>query len=112
VLTAGQHDRIVAYTSHLPQLASTALAGLLEARPELPLQVSGPALRDSTRLALSSYEIWGDILFTNAPAIEEALAAYIQALDQIRRDLGSDQMTGRFEAGARFAGRLRGEKII
>jgi prephenate dehydrogenase len=112
VLTAEQHDRVVAYTSHLPQLASTTLAGLLEGRPELPLQVSGPALRDSTRLALSSYEIWGDILSTNPVAIEEALAAYIEALDQMRRDLRSDRMTGRFEAGARFAGRLRGEKII
>ena len=108
VLTAEQHDRIVAYTSHLPQLASTALAGLLQARQEIPLQVSGPALRDSTRLALCSYEIWGDILSTNPAAIEEALAAYIEALDQMRRDLRSDQMTGRFEAGARFAERLRG----
>jgi prephenate dehydrogenase len=108
VLTAEQHDRVVAYTSHLPQLASTALAALLETRPQLPLQVSGPALRDSTRLALSSYDIWGDILATNAAAIEEALAAYIGTLDEMRRDLRSDQMTGRFEAGARFAERLRG----
>jgi prephenate dehydrogenase len=108
VLTAEQHDRVVAYTSHLPQLASTALAALLETRQELPLQVSGPALRDTTRLALSPYEVWGDILATNAEAIEEALAAYLEALDQMRRDLRSDQMTGRFEAGARFAKRLRG----
>jgi prephenate dehydrogenase len=108
VLPAEQHDRVVAYTSHLPQLASTALAALLEARPDLPLQVSGPALRDSTRLALSSFDIWGDILATNATSIEEALAAYVEALDQVRRDLLSDRISGRFESGARFARWLRG----
>ncbi|MDP8982620.1 MAG: prephenate dehydrogenase/arogenate dehydrogenase family protein [Acidobacteriota bacterium] len=108
VLPAEQHDRVVAYTSHLPQLASTALAAVLEARPDLPLQVSGPALRDSTRLALSSFDIWGDILATNATSIEEALAAYVEALDQVRKDLRSDRISGRFEAGARFARRLRG----
>ncbi len=30
----GNHDQTVAFTSHLPQLASTALAALLEGRPE------------------------------------------------------------------------------
>src|SRR5450432_2944248 len=34
ILSPAEHDRIVAYTSHLPQLASTGLAALLEGRTE------------------------------------------------------------------------------
>ena len=41
VLSAEEHDRTVAFTSHLPQLASTALAALLESRAEGP----NPGLR-------------------------------------------------------------------
>ena len=34
ILSAEEHDRTVAFTSHLPQLASTALAAMLDGRPE------------------------------------------------------------------------------
>jgi prephenate dehydrogenase len=107
VLSAGDHDRIVAFTSHLPQLASTALAALLAAREEPKSRVFGPALVDSTRLALSSFDIWGDILATNRPAIAEALQAYIRKLDEFRQGLEPEAMRPQFEQAAGFASRLR-----
>ena len=55
----------MAFTSHLPQLVATALAAALDGRPEPRTGVYGPALVDSTRLALSSFDIWGDIFDTN-----------------------------------------------
>ena len=107
ILDAEAHDRIVAYTSHLPQLASTALASLMEGRDEPKSRVFGPALVDSTRLALSSFDVWGDIFATNSSAVRQALADYIVTLQEFHRSLDSDAMRGHFERGSRFAGGLR-----
>jgi prephenate dehydrogenase len=107
ILNPQEHDRIVAYTSHLPQLASTGLAALLNGREEPRAGVFGPALVDSTRLALSSFEVWGDILATNHAPIEEALRAYIAKLEEFRQSLESLTMRHHFEQGARFAEQIR-----
>jgi prephenate dehydrogenase len=107
ILGPEEHDRIVAYTSHLPQLASTGLAALLDSREEPRSRVFGPALVDSTRLALSSFDVWGDILATNRAPIQEALAAYIAKLEELHRSLGSTDIRGHFEQGANFAGQVR-----
>jgi prephenate dehydrogenase len=107
ILSPEEHDRVVAYTSHLPQLASTALAALLESRAEAQSGVFGPALVDSTRLALSSFDIWGDILATNQDAIREALRSYIIKLEEFSKGLDQQPMRDQFESAARFAGQLR-----
>jgi len=110
VLDAGEHDRVVALTSHLPQLASTALAAALgerlgAARPGLRL--AGPGLADMTRLAMGSYDVWRDILATNSEHIERALAVYIQKLEHMRENLRTRQLQEEFERGAVLAARLR-----
>jgi prephenate dehydrogenase len=107
ILSPEEHDRVVAYTSHLPQLASTALAALLESRAEAQSGVFGPALVDSTRLALSSFDIWGDILATNQDAIREALRSYIIKLEEFSEVLDRRPMREQFERAARFAGQMR-----
>jgi prephenate dehydrogenase len=107
VLSPEEHDQVVAFTSHLPQLASTALAALLEGREEPKSGVFGPALVDSTRLALSSYDIWGDILATNPDAIRTALLAYIAKLEEFTQALAPQSMRNQFDRAARFAGQLR-----
>jgi prephenate dehydrogenase len=111
ILDPEAHDRTVALTSHLPQLASTALSALLEARPETSTRVYGPALVDSTRLALSSFDIWGDIFDTNREAIRLALESYIAKLEEfqtaLRTPLDGQSLRRGFDAGARFAARLR-----
>ena len=107
VLNPEEHDRIVAYTSHLPQLAATAIASLLESRDEARSGVFGPALVDSTRLALSSFDIWGDILSTNRAAIDQALQLYIAKLEHFRQTLDTAMMRREFEGGARLAAQVR-----
>src|SRR5712692_6137476 len=57
VLTPEEHDRIVSFTSHLPQLASTALAATVAEQAGDRLAVAGPGLADTTRLALTSFEL-------------------------------------------------------
>ena len=108
VLDAEEHDRVVALTSHLPQLASTALAATVADRLAAPhWQMAGPGLEDMTRLALGSYDLWRDILATNTEHIERALAVYIQKLEHMRENLRTRQLQEEFERGAGLAGRLR-----
>jgi prephenate dehydrogenase len=109
---ADEHDRIVSLTSHLAQLASTALAATVADKLGAPprLDAAGPGLEDMTRLALGSYEIWRDILATNCDHIERALNVYIQKLEHIRENLRTRQLQEEFERGAALAARIRGSK--
>ena len=107
IVDADEHDRTVALTSHLPQLASIALGMLLADRDAVAKGIFGPGLVDSTRLALSAYEIWADILATNAGAIDLVLADYIKALNVLRRDLQEPEMKEHFRSAAALAHHVR-----
>jgi prephenate dehydrogenase len=109
VLTPEEHDRTVALTSHLPQLASSALAATLAAKltGDDQLRVSGPGLSDTTRLAQSSIDIWEDILATNTESIAQALDAYIDKLRFFRQNLTNPQMREEFEIAAGLASKCR-----
>ncbi len=111
-LDADEHDRVVSLTSHLAQLASTALAATVADKlgPPPRLDAAGPGLEDMTRLALGSYEIWRDILATNSDHIERALSVYIQKLEHMRENLRTRQLQEEFERGATLAARLRSPK--
>lgn len=109
-MTPEQHDTTVALTSHLPQLLSTALASLLDRQPDRGrlLGASGPGLLDSTRLALSPWGVWADILATNHEAVEAALGAHAAQLELIRKALRDPaQMEALFQSGHNFAKDLR-----
>jgi prephenate dehydrogenase len=105
ILDAAEHDRLVAIASHVPQLASTALASFIAAHDAA--KVAGPGATDMTRLALGSYDLWRDILATNADKIDQALAAYIAKLEELRAGLRSPRMAEEFAAGAAAARQLR-----
>ncbi|MGA2116908.1 MAG: prephenate dehydrogenase/arogenate dehydrogenase family protein [Bryobacteraceae bacterium] len=108
VLDCDAHDRLVARTSHVPQLASTALAAVLEAQWQGAVPpLYGPGLKDMTRLALSSYDLWRDIVATNTDHIARALGDYIQELEHLRENLRTRQLQEEFGKGAAFATRLR-----
>jgi prephenate dehydrogenase len=106
VMTAEEHDRLVAVTSHLPQLISTALASVIGAQPDAA-KVAGPAAVDLTRLALSPYDIWRDIFATNADSVDAALGVFIAKLEELRAALRSPEMERAFENAAAAAKALR-----
>ena len=109
LLSAGDHDRIVGFTSHLPQVLSSALALTIQSEDFnlKELGVAGSGLRDTTRLALSSYEVWGDILRTNQEVIDRALARYIDKLNFFRQNLTNPDLSDEFEKASRLAAILR-----
>jgi prephenate dehydrogenase len=102
MLDPATHDRLVAWSSHLPQLASTALAAVLQDCASDAAAVAGPGLLDMTRLAMSSWDLWSDILGTNRKAVGEALDAYIAKLQSLREAPETE-----FGKGAVFARALR-----
>ena len=97
--SAAEHDRIVTWTSHLPQLVSTALASCVDEnlKQQQDLEVAGPALRDMTRLGESSYDIWKDIVSTNRGNLVEGLSTYIQSLEDCRKKLGTEELAQYFD---------------
>ncbi|MGH2771524.1 MAG: prephenate dehydrogenase/arogenate dehydrogenase family protein, partial [Actinomycetota bacterium] len=82
-LDASRHDEVVALTSHLPQLLSSALMGFAAevsaADGGLPLLSAG-GFGDMTRIASSSPDLWVDIVRENRPALNDLLRRFIQAL--------------------------------
>jgi prephenate dehydrogenase len=86
-LSPSDHDRMVAYLSHLPQLAVTALMHVVgEAVGEEGLALAGLGLRDTTRLASSPAGIWRDIAATNPKQVTEAIDALIDVLQRFRSE--------------------------
>jgi prephenate dehydrogenase len=75
---AEEHDRVLAYLSHVPQIAAWAL--LAAARGDGPtrrrLGLAGPGFRDMTRLARSPRGLWREILGENRREVTRALGAF------------------------------------
>jgi len=87
-LTAQEHDHLLAYVSHLPQMASTALMHVVgEAAGREGLALTGRGLQDMTRLASSPASVWCDVCASNADEIGEALDALIKVLADLRGNL-------------------------
>lgn len=101
------HDEVMAFLSHLPQLASTALASVIEEREALPTDLAASGLRDATRLAGSPYDVWRDICSTNLESIGRALDALIGKLQRMREHLRDNALEDDFRRAHRLHARLR-----
>jgi prephenate dehydrogenase len=84
VIDADEHDHLVAWSSHLPQLVSSTLARVLQAAGVHPSRL-GRGGRDATRLAGSDPGMWRDIVMDNADAVVPALDALLDELARLRR---------------------------
>jgi prephenate dehydrogenase len=106
-LAPAEHDRLMAYVSHLPQFAVSALMHVVGERVGHDgLLLAGNGLRDSTRLASSPAGTWRDIASTNAPAINGALDDLIAALQRLKQDASGDELTRVFDSAGRWKGFL------
>jgi prephenate dehydrogenase len=109
-LEADAHDRAAAVVSHLPQLLSVALAGVVRDQTDetgLPVTLAGRGLRDALRLAGSPYSVWRDIILTNSDNLERVLDQMIQALEQVRGDLRTRALEEEFSAAGELYKILR-----
>lgn len=85
-LDPDQHDHWVASTSHLPYLASNALAAIT---PQAAAPLVGSGFRSTTRLSPSSLPMMLDIMMTNRQNILDHLFQYQQQLSLISELLDS-----------------------
>jgi prephenate dehydrogenase len=109
VIGAAAHDRMLAFLSHLPQLAASALMQVVgDAVGQEGLALAGRGLADTTRLASSPPDIWKDIAATNADEIGPALDALVALLQDLRRDLPEgDRLEEVFADAARWRASLK-----
>ncbi|MBI2834640.1 MAG: prephenate dehydrogenase/arogenate dehydrogenase family protein [Acidobacteria bacterium] len=88
VMTAVEHDRVLASISHLPQLVASALMHVVGEQAGVDgLRLSGRGLADTTRLASSSAAVWADVLRTNADFVGGVLDEFIEELQALRDGL-------------------------
>jgi prephenate dehydrogenase len=107
------HDELLARASHLPQIVASALAAALadeRVAGQLAAEFGAGGLRDTTRIAASSAEMWRDIGLTNREAILAALKLYRVTLDEFiaaveRRDGAG--LEALFERGRKMRERLK-----
>src|SRR5258706_5915720 len=108
IVTAEEHDRLMAFLSHLPQLTASALMDTVgSAARSDALRMAGRGLVDTTRLASSPADVLRDICLTNADAIGIALDCPIQRLTQMRDHLTSgDTVEAVFNAASKWRAEL------
>jgi prephenate dehydrogenase len=83
-LSPEEHDLVIAFISHLPQLVATSLVNTL--RPgQLPFTARG--FKDLTRIASSDPSLWKDILLQNRKALLEAITDFQKEIAQFKKAL-------------------------
>ena len=93
-LAPDEHDAVLARSSHLPHILASALVSI---QTDRSLEISGPGLRDMTRLAGSDPAMWADIAEQNAPEIAKACKELGQELLRLSQEieaLGAQGMPG------------------
>lgn len=83
VLEASEHDRLLAFTSHLPQIVSTAIASLLEG---VDPRFLGAGAQSLLRLAGSSFDVWRPVLESNGANISQATEQFIEKLRALSKE--------------------------
>ncbi len=92
-MTAEEHDRALALTSHLPHVAAALLALTV---PENYFRFSGTGLLDTTRVAAGDPELWRQIVMLNRGNVLSALEQYgskLAALHAAIRDNNAEEIT-------------------
>jgi prephenate dehydrogenase len=109
--TPQEHDRTLAYTSHLPQMLSTALSLALAetfAADDPALQIHAGGLRTMLRLAASEPKMWEQIAASNQQNIAASLERMEATLKTLRESLGQPEFRAKFEQAREFAKFVKG----
>lgn len=115
IMDPEEHDQVVAWTSHLPQLLSTAVGSMIAERggsTQPFIRVSGSGFRDMIRLGGSPYSLWQGIVGTNDDNIDLALEALIRQLEKMRSDLKGGRLSHDFERALEFYTQYRNARTL
>ena len=93
IMLADEHDQVLAATSHLPHILAFTMMNHLNHstnHPENMLRFAGSGLRDFTRIAGSSPEMWRDICLANREALLKQIEGYQNELSTLQEMLRND----------------------
>ena len=94
IMEASHHDRVMAMTSHLPQLIAYSIVftadELEEHLKEEILKYSAAGFRDFTRLAGSDPVMWRDVYSKNKNAVIEMLGRFTEDLSTLQKAIRNE----------------------
>lgn len=82
-LNPAEHDRLTAFSSHLPHLIASALCHAAKSQGKEIDPVLGNGFRDTTRIAQGDPAMWVDICLENREAIRVSLLSFQQILKDL-----------------------------
>jgi len=88
------HDEIFALVSHLPHLVAYALVNTVCSIDPERIGYSGGGFRDTTRIAMSSPELWRDISMFNRDNLLKVLGVFRDNLGRIERCVEDNDWEG------------------
>ena len=95
-LDANYHDRVLAMTSHLPQLIAYSIVftanELEESLKEEVIKYSAGGFRDFTRLAGSDPVMWRDIYGMNKESVIEMLGRFTEDLSTLQKAIRNNDL--------------------
>jgi|Deesub1362A_J573_1020465.scaffolds.fasta_scaffold00369_14 prephenate dehydrogenase len=92
-MSPDEHDIVYASVSHLPHVIAYALINAILDRDDI-LSYGGNGLRDMTRIALSSAELWRDICMYNRENILDAIKGFTSRLSRITEMIEASEWAG------------------
>ena len=89
IMSAGDHDKILSLTSHLPHviaynLVKTAMGDDEKTKKDI-IRYSAGGLRDFTRIAASNPIMWKDIFIDNSDLIINGINKFSKSLDEFKK---------------------------
>lgn len=91
-MTPQEHDQAVARTSHLPHLMAVLVAGRLADAPDGHLALSGPGVRDVTRVAGGDPALWQQIIPANRDAVLALLDDVRDRFERLREAVATTDL--------------------
>ena len=88
-----EHDALLAATSHMPQILSTALGSLLETENLAHPALRGSGLETFLRLASSSGDVWRPVLESNRENIRDQWLRFSKIVERIIDGLDTNDFT-------------------
>jgi len=110
IMSAGDHDKILSITSHLPHviaynIVKTVMGGDDEKIKKDFIRYSAGGLRDFTRIAASNPTMWKDIFIDNSDLIIDGINKFSKNLDQFKKvitEKDSKRLLEIFEESSEF----------
>lgn len=111
-MSAAQHDKVLAVTSHLPHLIAFAIVGTASDLERVTqsdvIKYSAGGFRDFTRLAASDPTMWRDVFLTNKDAVLQILTQFTDDLAKLQKAVEQEDGATLFDLFTRASTIRRG----